>query len=515
MNLKRILINLLLLFLLINSEKTLAQVSLPSFFSDHMVLQRNQKNPVWGWAKQGEKITVTIADQVYETQADKDGKWKIYLSPLKAGGPHKLVVKATNTVVIDDVLIGEVWMCSGQSNMQMTVNSSNHAEIEVASANYPQIRLMIVPKAGSITAKDNINVEWKLCSPKSVGGFSATAYLFGRRLHNTLGVPIGLISNAWGGSAIEGWIPKDVLAKNGHNELLSGWEEQLAGYSDEIFNQKEKEYQAWLDSGKPGKKQWRPEDIRTGRNRPGNIYNGLVNAMVGYGMKGIIWCQGESNAGRSYQYRSLFPLLINTYRMQWNQGDFPFYWVQMADFHKEVAQPKGGPWAELREAQTMTLSLPNTGEVIVTDIGEVRDIHPKDKQTAANRLVRHALAKDYGFKMASNSPRYSSMKIEKGKVIITFDFVNKGLYAFDTPKIEGFAIAGDDKKFVWAKAKIIGENKVEVWSELIENPIAVRFGFEQNPIVNLYDKNGLPVTPFRTDDWRSVTKGRKKAPKKY
>ncbi|MGC6432019.1 MAG: sialate O-acetylesterase [Jejuia sp.] len=500
---------------LTNVNIMVAQVSLPNFFSDHMVLQRNHKNPIWGTASKKENITIQIAGQTHTAKADENGKWKIYLNPLEAGGPHQLEVTGKNKIIINDVLIGEVWICSGQSNMQMTVKASNHSEVEIASANYSQIRLMNTMKIGGQIPKNNIDVEWQICSPKTVGEFSATAYFFGRRLHNTLGVPIGLISNAWGGSPIDGWIPKEVLRNDGHIELIEGFEKQIAGYSDAIFEQKKQEYKQWLDNGKPGKKKWPPEDLRTGRNRPGNIYNELVHPFIGYGIKGIIWCQGESNAARAYQYRELFPLMINTYREKWNQGDFPFYWVQMADFHDEVNQPKGGSWAELREAQTMTLALPNTGEVIVTDIGESRDIHPKDKQTAANRLVRHALAKDYGFDMACDSPRFSKMEIKNGKAIITFTKIDKGLYAFDVPKISGFAIAEADQKFVWAQAKIISKNQVEVWADSLENPVAVRFGFEQNPVVNLYDKNGLPVTPFRTDDWVGVTEGQKKAFKKY
>lgn len=492
-----------------------AQVTLPNIFSNHMVLQQKQINPVWGKASKGEKVSVSIANQTHRTIADKNGRWIVKLTPIDAGGPFVLTVQGRNKIEIQDVLVGEVWMCSGQSNMQWTIGNSNHADVEVASANYPNIRLMNVPKVGSEIATDNLDVSWNLCTPETVKNFSAIGYLFGKRLHNTLGVPIGLINNAWGGSAIEAWIPRQVLEEEGHDELVKSWDDQIAGYSDAVFEKKKEAYKYWLANGKPGKKKWPPENIRIGRKRPGSIYKGMVNASVGYGIKGIIWCQGETNAGRAYQYRELFPLLIKTYRNLWRQGDFPFYWVQMADFLEESKVPTGGSWAELREAQTMTLSLPNTGEAIVTDVGEAKDIHPRDKQTPANRLVRHALAKDYGYAMASDSPRFSSMEIKENKAIISFSYTDKGLCTFDFDEIKGFAIAGSDKKFVWAKAKIIGKNKVEVYSDNVENPVAVRYGFENNPRVNLYDRNGLPVTNFRTDSWQGVTEGKVVPPKSY
>ncbi len=488
-----------------------AKVSLPNIFSDHMVLQRNHENLIWGKANPGEKIQVSIERQKHKTVADNDGNWKVKLDSMKAGGPYVLSVKGENKLEFKNVLIGEVWVCSGQSNMGMSVAQSNHSDIEIASANYPDIRLMTVPRIGADTPQDNFESKWVECSPKSVRDFSAIGYFFGRRLHHTLGVPIGLINNAWGGSAIEAWIPTDVMKKTGeYDEFVIDWEQHVSEYSDEKHALRLAEYDQWLKDGKPGKKRWKPEDIRIGRKRPGNIYNAMVYPLIGYGIKGTIWCQGESNVGRAYQYRSMFPLMINTLRKHWEQGDFPFYWVQLADFNKELKEPTCSSWAELREAQTMTLSLPNTGEAVVFDTGESRDIHPRDKQTSANRLVCHALTKDYGYDFITESPRYSKMEVDGNKAIITFNNVASKLYSFDVDTVYGFTIAGEDQKFERAHAKIISKNQVEVYSRKIIKPVAVRYGWADNPVVNLYDRKGLPLTPFRTDDWPGITVGRNK-----
>lgn len=495
------------------SSALLANVSLPGIFSDHMVLQRDQKNPVWGKAEPGEKITVQIAGQSHSTKTGRNGKWRVKLDPMQAGGPHTLKVKGENTVTIEDVLVGEVWFCSGQSNMEWSINNTYNAEVEKVSANFPQIRLLTVQKLGTQTPAEDITGNWQVCSPDTVGDFSAVGYLFGRRLHNALNVPIGLIDNAWGGSAAEAWIPRDVLAKHSrYDELLQHWDEQVAANPPGSFEKKLEEYQAWIKSGRPDPQQRRPRDILSGQHRPANIYNGMVAPTVGYGMRGVIWYQGETNGGRGYQYTHMFPLLIQTMRDLWQQEDFPFYWVQLADFTEEVDEPGDSAWAELRDAQTMTLdALPNTGQAVIIDVGEGRDIHPRDKQTVAHRLARWALANDYGFDIAYQSPRYKSMEVVGDKVRITLDHVSDGgLWSFDVKEVIGFSIAGKDQKFVWADAKILSDNVVEVWSDEISKPAAVRYGWAQNPRLNLFDRNGLPVTPFRTDDWPWTTANNQK-----
>lgn len=481
----------------------MAEVRLPNVFSDHMVLQRNHENPVWGKADPGEKVTVEFAGQKKSAVANGRGDWRVLLAPLEASfepGTMKIYSSGNLQTEIGHILVGEVWMVSGQSNMAWVLHSSNHADLELASANYPNIRLFRIPMVGAAEKQFNVDAAWVPVAPDTVGGFSATAYLFGRRLYNTLQVPIGLINHSWGGSPIEAFIPRTALDEAGeYTEMLKKWDERYASYTDETLAKEIAEFEAWEKAGRPAPKRWRPTDIRTGRHRPANIYNAMVHPVQGYGIKGTIWCQGESNLGNPYQYRSLFPLLINTWRELWDQGDFPFYWVQLADYSDEQLEPGKSNWAELREAQTMTLSLPNTGEAVVIDTGEARDIHPRDKQTAANRLVRHALANDYGYKMPCKSPVFQSLDIEGNVATVTFDHVSSHLYAFDVPEVKGFALAGADGKFYWAEAKIVGKNKVEITSDNVDEPVAVRYGWANNPVVNLYDRIGLPVTPFRTD----------------
>lgn len=490
-----------------------AQVSLPNFFSDHMVLQRNNNNPIWGNAKKGEKITVSINGQSHKTKADKNGYWKVKLNPMKAGGPFVLTVKGKNTLTISDVLIGEVWLCSGQSNMGWRVSGSTNANLEIASANFPNIRLLKTPTKGNLIPQKDLDTKWEKCSPETIGDFSANGYYFGRKLYHTLGVPIGLINVAWGASAIETWIPRDAMdATNEYTEMLAQWDKRMSNYTDATYEKEVKKYDAWKKGGKKGKKLNPSSDHRIGQNTSGNGFNNMVNPLVGYGIKGAIWCQGETNIGRAYQYRSLMPLLINTWRKLWKQGDFPFYWIQIAGKNARPLAPKGSMWAELREAQSMALSLPNTGEAIVYDLGEENNIHFGNKQASASRLVLHALSKDYGYKkLAANSPRYESMLVEGNKITITFKNVSKKLFAFDSPIIKGFSIAGKDKKFVWAKAKIIGKNKVVLYADEVINPVAVRYAWQDNPDANLFDSTRLPVTGFRTDDWPGLTVKNKKA----
>lgn len=466
-----------------------ADVKLPAIFGDHMVLQRDQKNKVWGWADPGEKITVTIQNQTKTAAAGSDGSWHVMLDPLPVGGPYTLTVKGENTVTFQDVLAGEVWICSGQSNMQFGVGGAVNGDLEILAANFPGIRLITVPNRGTQEPQKDFHGKWVLCSPRTVGGFTAVGFFFGRQLHQTLGVPVGLINDSWGGSACEAWIPRETLAADPeYKPLMEHWER--------IEKEHEKDNKAHAN------------EMR-GNARPGNIFNGVLLPTIGYGIKGVVWYQGESNAGRAYQYRDLFPLMINTWRKLWGQGDFPFYWVQLADFMAEKAEPAESGWAELREAQTMTLKLPNTGQAVIIDVGEGKDIHPQNKRDVAMRLARWALAKDYGVKVPYQSPTYKAMKKEGNKIVLTFDHVDGGFRPFDVNEPRGFAIAGADRKFHNARAKILGRDKVEVWSDKVSDPAAVRYAWADNPVCNLYDAVGLPVTPFRTDDWPGVTINKK------
>jgi sialate O-acetylesterase len=473
---------------------------MPAIFGDHMVLQQGQKDRVWGWAEAGEEVTVSIGDQTHKTKAGSDGKWSVMLDAMPAGGPLTMAVKGRNSLKFDDVLVGEVWICSGQSNMQWSVRLSNDADLEAAAAKHNGIRLISVPQVGTQEARDDFNGKWEVCSPQSVANFSAVGYFFGRQLHQTLNVPIGLINNAWGGSACEAWIRRDILAKDeNYKPLLERWAQMEATF-DELSKRTDLNDEQKKQLGNLGNQM-------KGNARPANIYNGVLKSHIGYGIRGAIWYQGESNAGRAYQYRDLFPLMIKSWREEWGR-DFSFYWVQLADFMAEKPEPSDSAWAELREAQTMTIGkLPNTGEAVIIDIGEGRDIHPRNKQGVANRLARWALAKDYGIKLPYQSPTYKSMEKKDNKIILTFDHVGDGLYSFDTTTPLGFTVAGDDRKFHRAEAKIIPPNRVEVWSDKVSHPEAVRYAWADNPVCNLYSAppNSLPATPFRTDDWPGVT----------
>jgi sialate O-acetylesterase len=491
-----------------------ADVKLPAIFGSHMVLQRDQNDRVWGWASPGEEVTVRIGDQSKSAKAGADGKWSVTLDPLPAGGPHTLIVEGKNKLTFDDVLVGEVWICSGQSNMQWSVAASNDADLESLAAKYPNLRLISVPNLGTQEPQSDFRGQWQSCTPETVKPFTAVGYFFGRQLQETLGVPVGLINNAWGASACEGWVRRDILESNPkYKALMEHWEtiekrlpQDKAEYPQKLADWQRAADQAKADNKPVPPRPQEPEALMRSQFRPGNIYNGVLKPTIGYGIKGAIWYQGETNSGRAYQYRDLFPLMIQSWRDEWGIGDFSFYWAQLADFMAEKPEPSDSGWAELREAQTMTMSrLPKTGEAVIIDIGEGRDIHPRNKQDVGKRLARWALARDYGVKVPYHSPQYKAMEKNGNKIVLTFDHAGQGLYTFDVLEPRGFAIAGDDRKFVWAKARVVGPDKVEVWSDQVSEPAAVRYAWADNPVCNLYSMEGLPVTPFRTDDWPGVT----------
>ena len=476
-----------------------ADVKLPNIFGDHMVLQREQKNRVWGLADAGEQISVAIHSQSKSATAGADGKWEVTLDAIPVGGPYELTVKGKNEVKFADVLVGEVWICSGQSNMQWSVNAAWDPDLEKLAAKNSNIRMVNVPQVGTQEPQWNFNGKWQVCAPETVGGFSAVGYFFGRQLQQTLGVPVGLINNAWGGSACEAWIRRDILAADAkYQPMLDRWAAMEAQFADLSTKANLTEDEKKVLNGLRGQ--------MAGNARPGNIYNGVLKSHIGYGVRGAIWYQGESNASRAYQYRDLFPLMIESWRKEWNQGDFPFYYVQLADFLAEKSEPGESNWAELREAQTMTMSrVKNSGQAVIIDIGEGKDIHPKNKVDVGRRLARWALAKDYGINIPYHSPQYKSMEKQDKKIVLTIEHVDGGWRPFDVNEPRGFAIAGEDRKFVWASAKILQDGRIEVWSDKVEAPVAVRYAWADNPVCNMFNSVGLPLTPFRTDDWPGLT----------
>jgi len=508
-----------------------AELKLPAIIGDNMVLQQKQANPVWGWDTPGTEVKVTFSGQTQTAKADAQGKWAVKLAPLPASArPAMMSIAGTTTRELKNILVGEVWLCSGQSNMGFSVDRTWDADLEMAQAKHPQIRLISVPNVGTQVIQDDFQGQWEECTPTTVGGFSAVGYYYGRLLHQVLGVPVGLIDNAWGGSACEAWVRRDVLEKDARfKSIIARWQQTESSFTQADFDKQMADHKARLDawtvarrealkSGKPvpPNPPRAPQNPLTGQHRPGNLYAGCLHPLIGYGIKGAIWYQGESNASRAMEYGELFPMMIQHWRTDWKQGDFPFYWVQLADYKDYTAEPGDSEWAELREAQTRTMSkLPNTGQCVITDLGEANDIHPKNKQDVAERLARWALAKDYGIAMPYSSPVYKEMKIEAGKVILTFDHALKGLRIVDVDEVRGFAICGEDRKWVWAQATILPDSKVSprtprgnqiaVSSAAAPKPVAVRYNWADNPTGNVYSAEGLPLTPFRTDDFPMLT----------
>lgn len=655
-----------------------ADVTLPAIFSEHMVLEKTAKVPIWGKASPGEEVTVKVGDQTANAKAGEDGAWKAVLDLSKSGpGPFVATVKGNNEITIPDVVVGEVWVASGQSNMEWVLANTIDAQKEIASSANPMLRQFRLTKNAVEKPTSEFTGVWEVAGPETSGKFTAVGYYFGKDLQKAINQPVGLIYTNWGGTPSEAWTSPDAIASV--PDLQQSLEKQQA-YAKEFPGLRAKfteDFKKWLDENNradkttpdiaafagekvaadgwapvkfpakltaadgspfygaiwlrrefdlpktdkpiridvgnvdgfealywngqlvkentyatlPGNAVRRTYDIpasavKEGRNvvamriyspgaqpmvqrdfdisganpagptvskpeyalaapaadkaapklpapavSPQNtatyLFNGMINPILSYAISGAIWYQGESNAGRSYQYRMAFPLMITDWRKQWGQGDFPFYFVQLANYLAKETAPAESGWAELREAQSMTLKLPNTGQAVIIDAGESDDIHPRNKQVVGERLARIALAKDYGQKdLVYSGPTYQAMKVDGSKVRLSFDHVGGGLVAKELPatyikksqtnetaplvrnspssELEGFAICGDDKKWVWAEAKIDG-NEVVVWSDKVPAPVAVRYAWANNPTCNLFNKEGLPASPFRTDDFPGAT----------
>ncbi len=642
-----------------------ADIRLPAIIGDNMVLQRGGKVPIWGWADPGEEIRVQVSWRSGERRVTpgQDGKWMLSLDSPKAGGPYEMTLTGKNTIALKNILCGEVWVCSGQSNMEWPVAASASGGQETAAADFPKIRLFTVQKKIAETPQADCAGQWSSCSPQTVGGFSAVGYFFGRYLHKELDVPVGLINTSWGGTVAEAWTSRETLAKmpefkaliDGIAEARANPDASMRKYQQE-FVQWQKKIEAtgtqgagctaldfddsawqemelpvlWEEGGlgnfdglvwfrktievpdswadmelmlelgpiddmdttwvngvrigahtEPG--QWQAvrqykvggDIIKAGRNviavqvldtgggggicgqpaqmkikpagaaddvavslagkwrykiaqdlasippqpqppawvnnpnAPTALYNGMIAPLIPFAIRGAIWYQGESNADRAYQYRRLFPDMITDWRQSWGVRSFPFLFVQLANFMTQKPEPGDSAWAELREAQLMTLSLKDTGMATIIDIGEAGDIHPKNKQDVGKRLALWVLAKTYGRKdVVCSGPLYESMKVRDGKVLLRFDHIGGGLVVKGGGPLKGFAIAGVDRKFVWAEAVIEGKTVV-VSSDKVPEPVAVRYAWADNPVCNLYNAAGLPASPFRTDDWPGVTADRK------
>jgi sialate O-acetylesterase len=638
-----------LLMLLLAGSLT-AQVKLSPIFNSNMVLQQGMEIPVWGLASPGEKITVTLEKAVASTRTNKAGKWTLKLPAMNYGGPFKMTIKGKTLQTLENIMIGEVWVCSGQSNMEFNLLTTKNGDAEIAAANYPDIRLFTVKRRISQTPQDQLEEgEWLKCSPASIPRFSAVAYFFGRELNQKLKVPIGLINTSWGGTIAETWTSDESISKNPDfiNQMAqlkkinlddyaktiekevrdrvgefstvdmgmkgdqpiwaasdfndSAWKlMNLPGYieqngldgvdgiiwfrrvieisPDETGNpailslskindsdrtylngtligstiqlaEKSRVYTIPAGILKPGKNiltvqvedvggmggiygdstalklkcgnrnislsgSWKYKvglvkfnTVLSPNSYPTLLYNGMIHALVPYGIKGAIWYQGEGNAGRAKKYQRVFPDMIKDWRNHWNQGEFPFLFVQLANFMKVDSVPAESSWAELREAQSKTLSLPNTGMAVTTDVGDALDIHPKDKQTVGKRLALAALKVAYKQDLIFTGPVYRQMTIVGNKITLTFDETGNGLKAMDKyGYLKGFTVAGANHQFQWAKAKITGVNTIEVECPDIERPVAVRYAWGNNPDdANLYNSADLPASSFRTDQFKGIT----------
>jgi len=506
-----------LILLAANTSIVFADVKLPAVISDNMVLQRGKKIPIWGWAEPGEKVSVKGSWQWFKTstKTKDNGKWMVKIQPPKAGGPYEIEIKGNNTITLKNILVGEVWVCSGQSNMQWSVRQAANPEQEIAAAGYPKIRLFTVKRKVADKPQPDCEGRWIMCSPETVPDFSAVGYFFGRELHQHLNVPIGLIHTSWGGTPAEAWTRRGVLESEPDcipilqrfNEAMAKYPEAKKKYDESVIEWKEDVKKAKAEGKNPPRRP-RPPFGPGNPHSPAGLYNAMIAPLIPYGIRGAIWYQGESNASRAYQYRKLFPAMITNWRQDWGQGKFPFLFVQLANFMAVDSEPVDSAWAELREAQLMTLALPKTGMAVIIDIGEAKDIHPKNKQDVGKRLALWALAKTYRKKMVYSGPIYKSMKTEGNQITLDFEHVGGGLVAGGGEPLKGFAVAGADRKFVWADAKVEGDTVV-VSNDGISEPIAVRYGWANNPVCNLCNKEGLPASPFRTDDWPGITADKK------
>lgn len=503
---------------LLLTAPALAEVKLHPVFADHMVLQQGKDVVVYGTAAADEKVEVTFQDKTASATADKNGDWKVTLGQFKAGGPFDLTVKGSNTITLKDVLVGEVWICSGQSNMEFPLCAANNGQQEVAAADYPQIRLLFVNKAVSPSPQKEFVGHWDVCSPKTVGGFSAVGYFFGRDLHKVLNVPVGLINTNWGGTPAQAWTSSDGLKDPVLAHYRQRWED-LSKQAPQLLKDYFKAvdaYKARFEKSLAEGKGIPPElpQVNGALLDPGtpcSLYDGMIAPLTGFPIRGFTWYQGEANAGAAKEYQTLLPAMIQDWRSKWQDPKMPFLIVSLANFMQPNAQPEDTDWARLREAQVMTAAkLEKTGLALAIDIGDANDIHPRDKQDVGHRLALNALAIEYGKEVEYSGPVFKSMTIDGDKAVLEFTHTGGGLVAKTTDvkdaplagsDLKRFAIAGEDKKFYWATAKIDGD-KVIVSSPDVPHPKAVRYAWANNPTgCNLYNKADLPAVPFRTDDW--------------
>jgi sialate O-acetylesterase len=496
-----------------------ADVKLPALFSNGMVLQSGATTLIWGSADPGETVKVsylsqTLVSMLKPAQADEKGRWQTtFPEGLPNGGPIEVIVSGKNEIHIKDVYVGQVWICSGQSNMEWPLHLTTGGKEAIQSSKNPLIRLFTVAKSTYDQPLADVKGTWQECNPETVKNFSAVAYYFGRDLQKALGVPVGLIHTSWGGTRAEAWTRHEILESHAewknefprYEKAKAEYPKAMEKFRAEQEKRKEAAAQAKEKGQNPPRNPQPPFDPARNPNSPSVLYNAMIAPLIPYGIKGAIWYQGESNAGAAFLYRKLFPVMIQNWRDDWKRGDFPFLFVQLAPWQAIVKEPQESAWAELREAQLLTSqNLLHTGMAVITDLGDPKDIHPRDKEPVGARLALAARALAYGEPIEYAGPTYDSMEVTNDTAILRFKHVGNGLEARGGP-LTGFTIAGEDRKFHNAQAEFKGE-KVYVSCEKVKNPVAVRYGWANCPVVNLWNKDGLPASPFRTDDFPMVTR---------
>jgi sialate O-acetylesterase len=495
-------------FPLLSPPSLHAEIRPAAIFSHNAVLQQGRPIPIWGSSDPNETITVEFRGHQTRTTS-ANGRWIVRLPREAAGGPDNLVIRSSSqTITLTNILVGEVWICSGQSNMEWSLARSENPQPAIDASANPNLRLFTVPKLKADAPVDDVKSQWEPCNPLTVPRFSAVAYHFGAALQHARQVPVGLIHTSWGGSPAEVWMRPDVLASDpdfkrsildGYNDRLRTHQESLAAWEKETAELRAQGKQPTRQKPNPG---WKPSEL----------YHGMIAPIVPYGIAGAIWYQGESNAGRAQEYSRLFPAMIRNWRHDWDQGDFPFLAVQLAPWDKNrkrplpeiTATPGESDWAELREAQLLaTRVLPKVGMAVITDVGDKDDIHPTRKKQVGDRLALLARKIAYRERLVASGPEFLSLSTSRGRARLTFDHVGQGLVAKGGP-LTGFQICGSDRQWTWAEARIEGR-RVIVSSPKVPEPIAVRYGWADFPVVNLFNADGLPASPFRTDNFPMVT----------
>jgi hypothetical protein len=493
-------------------QNAMADVKLPAVFSSHMVVQRDAPIPVWGTADPGETVTVSMAGQTKVVEADKTGRWIVRLGELSAGGPHTLTVEGKNTVSVRDVLVGEVWLASGQSNMVHIMPYSKGYSEELTKADYPNIRIFTVARSVVAAPQQDCKVAagWRLSNAESVDDYSAVSYYFARDLHKILGVPVGVITSALGSSPIESWTSFDAQAGRPElKELLASWDRKRIEYNAAAAAEAyARDREKWEEAarlaqaaGKPLPREPKTPVAPVDQpQQPAVLFNGMIAPLIPYGIRGVIWYQGEYNAQTedyARLYRVQLPLMIEDWRTRWGQTELPFAWVQLPNFDTTTREPVMTGWPLVREGQLLALAVPRTGMAVTIDIGEAGSVHPTNKAAFAHRLALWARSEVYGERIPWSGPLFVQSKTAAREIELSFRHVDGGLVAGGGGPLRGFVVAGEDKKWVPAVARISGD-KILVSGEGLERPVYVRYSWAANPDGNLCNGAGLPASPFRT-----------------